>query len=281
MSAGGAAVPGTTGGGEVLSWGDPAASRCLVALHGFMATGQAWDSLARTLGADGWRVLAPTLMPTDEAEAGFDALAAAVHKCVLEAAGQGAAPVLLGYSMGGRIALEYLQRFPEAPISGLVLESAGLGPRDGAEREALRERSRQWAARFRSEPAEDYVAWWETLGIFATQAEMPPQRRAAQRRMRLSVPGEALAALTIAAGQGRMHGGAENAELLSALSGRIPVLYFAGSRDVKYAQIAASLAGSGVQVRMAATGHNIHLEDPDFLRNALEAIEETAAKGDR
>lgn len=43
-----------------------------------------------------------------------------------------AAPVLVGYSMGGRIAAETVVRYPNLPLAGLVLESAGLGPADEA-----------------------------------------------------------------------------------------------------------------------------------------------------
>lgn len=38
-----------------------------------------------------------------------------------------AAPVLVGYSMGGRIAAETVVRYPNLPLAGLVLESAGSG----------------------------------------------------------------------------------------------------------------------------------------------------------
>lgn len=48
-----------------------------------------------------------------------------------------AAPVLVGYSMGGRIAAETVVRYPNLPLAGLVLESAGLGPADEAARGRL------------------------------------------------------------------------------------------------------------------------------------------------
>lgn len=52
-----------------------------------------------------------------------------------------AAPVLVGYSMGGRIAAETVVRYPNLPLAGLVLESAGLGPADEAARAVLAERN--------------------------------------------------------------------------------------------------------------------------------------------
>ena len=66
-----------------------------------------------------------------------------------------AAPVLVGYSMGGRIAAETVVRYPNLPLAGLVLESAGLGPADEAARAVLAERNGAWAQpRKRTPPSE-------------------------------------------------------------------------------------------------------------------------------
>ena len=255
-------------------WGEAGAPHRAVALHGFMANASTWGGVARRLQPRGWRILAPTLAPLAEASADFDSLAAAVDAVVREAAAEaetagGELPVLLGYSMGGRIAIEYLQRYPDAPIRALVLESAGLGPKSAAERAAARERSRQWAARFLGEPPEAYVAWWESLPIFAAEKALPDPVRQKLRRMRQGVAPETLAALTIAAGQGEMRGDEASRALLAGLAGRMPVAYVAGMRDAKYAAIAASLEGLGLDVRMADAGHNVHLENPDSLCSVL------------
>jgi pimeloyl-ACP methyl ester carboxylesterase len=67
----------------------------------------------------------------------------------VEAIRQGLAlgPVrVVGYSMGGRVALMYALRYP-ASVSALVLESASFGPRSPEEREAYAARDRAMAER--------------------------------------------------------------------------------------------------------------------------------------
>ena len=86
-----------------------------------------------------------------------------------------AAPVLVGYSMGGRIAAETVVRYPNLPLAGLVLESAGLGPADEAARAVLAERNGAWAQRLRDEGVAAFMDWWETLPLFASQCALPAE----------------------------------------------------------------------------------------------------------
>ena len=110
----------------------------------------------------------------------------------LVAAAEGA-PVLVGYSMGGRIAAETMVRHPGLPLAGLVLESAGLGPADDAARAALARRNGEWAARLREGGVAAFMDWWETLPLFATQRELPPAPRVAIRADREAHGAETLA----------------------------------------------------------------------------------------
>ncbi|MFR1166947.1 MAG: alpha/beta fold hydrolase [Adlercreutzia equolifaciens] len=50
--------------------------------------------------------------------------AAAIIRLIAQADG---APVLVGYSMGGRIAAETVVRHPDLPLAGLVLKARGWG----------------------------------------------------------------------------------------------------------------------------------------------------------
>lgn len=146
---------------------------------------------------------------------------------------EGAAPMLVGYSMGGRIALECLLRYgvpaglpcdgasgkssidqcvssslsvsagrgaPDGrnvsdilPISALVLESAGLGPADETARLALEKRNLAWACRLREEGVASFMDYWQDLPLFESQCALPPERQAAQRAARLANDAEALA----------------------------------------------------------------------------------------
>ena len=106
--------------------------------------------------------------------------------CGLAPGESGSAPVLVGYSMGGRIAAETVVRHPDLPLAGLVLESAGLGPADEAARVALAERNGAWAQRLREEGVAAFMDWWETLPLFASQQALPSEAHAAVRTERIS-----------------------------------------------------------------------------------------------
>lgn len=249
----------------------------LLALHGFMANGHSWEALADHLGAD-WQVIAPDIAPTYLEEASFDTLSSDIAQFLYALAGwedqdccvkpdNRSMPMLYGYSMGGRIALELLWRYPDVPISALVLESAGLGVDGDDEREVYAARAREWAQRFREQTPKDYVSWWESLPLFESQKLLPEQVRERQRAMRLSIEPEVLANLTLGIGAEHMHTVEENQKLLRSLpSLDLPVVYVAGEQDTKYSAIAHALGREEIcPVRMFNTGHNVHLEAPaDF-----------------
>ena len=191
----------------------------------------------------------------------------------LVAAAEGA-PVLVGYSMGGRIAAETMVRHPGLPLAGLVLESAELGPADDAARAALARRNGEWAARLREGGVAAFMDWWETLPLLATQRELPPATRAAIRIGREAHDAETLARSLEA---WSAHPPAVESETVAALAqmrvaGR-PVLYLAGSRDEKYAALAARVRAAGLPAKLVeGAGHNVHLEKPEVFSRAVAQL---------
>src|SRR5436309_3011361 len=106
--------------------------------------------------------------------------------------------VLVGYSMGGRLALHAALRDPHR-YAGLVLVGASAGIEGDAERAARRAADEQLAAWIQTHAIEDVVAKWERNPVFATQSS---ELVAAQRPGRLAhSPGD-LARLLRSAGQG-------------------------------------------------------------------------------
>ncbi|MBR6458914.1 MAG: alpha/beta fold hydrolase [Actinomycetaceae bacterium] len=263
----------------------------LLALHGSLADGQSWENFADELGVD-WQVIAPDIAPLSAEEASFDAICDDIAQRLYALSPQlcedeyycqelycetydcPPPPILLGYSMGGRIALELLQRFPDVPISALVVESAGLGPDGEDEREMYAARSREWAQRFRELPPEEYVSWWASQPLFETQKSLPEAVRERQRAARLAVPREVVVNLMLGVGAEHMHTAQENKALLRSLhrSG-LPVSYLAGEQDTKYSAIAHTLDRDNIcPVHIFNTGHNIHLEAPTALAAFLRDL---------
>ena len=191
----------------------------------------------------------------------------------LVAAAEGA-PVLVGYSMGGRIAAETMVRHPGLPLAGLVLESAGLGPADDTARAALARRNGEWAARLREGGVAAFMDWWETLPLFASQRELPPATRAAIRADREAHDAETLARSLEAWGAHHQAAESETAAALAQMrvAGR-PVLYLVGSRDERYAALAVRVRAAGLPARLVeGAGHNVHLEKPEVFSRAVAQL---------
>jgi 2-succinyl-6-hydroxy-2,4-cyclohexadiene-1-carboxylate synthase len=176
---------------------------------------------------------------------------------------------VLGYSMGGRIALELVAQYPEL-VRTLVLESAGLGPADEAEREAYAKRAEKWARDLREQGIRPFVDRWEQLPLFASQQRLPEDVRARVRAERLANDAEALALTLENSGQDHMHLQGDYLEWLSR--SRIPVCYLSGALDEKYQKLAERLAHGGFETKTLRGGHNLHLEVPDRYREALDGF---------
>jgi 2-succinyl-6-hydroxy-2,4-cyclohexadiene-1-carboxylate synthase len=171
---------------------------------------------------------------------------------------------LVGYSLGGRVALAYAVRHPRA-LRSLVLESASFGPRTRAEARAMRERDRALRRRLRRSTAEEFADWWAATPVLASQSELPQPLHEAERAMRRSNDTKALARVVAGAGQGAMPDLWDAAARLP-----MPVHYLVGEKDERYLAIAAEAeARWGLDVRRFPTGHNVHLESPERYALAL------------
>jgi len=111
----------------------------MICLHGFLGRGADWDFL-RDAGFD---IRAPSLFAGDS----------------IDAVRPEAGDVLLGYSMGARLALHLMQTHR---VAKAVLISAGIAsPEPGRQ-----ELDETWARRFESEPWESVVEAWNAQAVF-------------------------------------------------------------------------------------------------------------------
>ncbi len=179
---------------------------------------------------------------------------------------------LVGYSMGGRLALYLALRYPER-CSALFLESASPGIEDAAERELRREADEERARRLESDDFGDFLADWYRQPLFASLArreELLDQNIEARLR---NDPGE-LARSLRGVGAGRMP------SLWGELAAlRMPTLAVAGELDARYVEISARMAALGPRVRAAVvpeTGHNVRLENPEAYLASLKRFLGTA-----
>lgn len=225
----------------------------LVLLHGFTNTGASWDGVATALG-ERYRPLAPDIRGHGTASAATPVSLEAVIDDI--AALVGATLTLVGYSMGGRLALH--AAFALAPRVGrLVLIGASPGLEDPTERAARRAADERLADEIEGETIEEFATRWAQTPVLADQPEHV--RAAVDADRRRSTPAGLAGAL-----RGLGTGALPSLwDRLPALL--VPVELVVGERDQKFRAIAERMAAALPAGRLhvvAGAGHAVHLEDP-------------------
>lgn len=157
--------------------------------------------------------------------------------------------ILLGYSLGGRLALQAL--LAGADYKRAILVSTGLGIEDESARAARRASDEAWAQRFEADDFETVMADWNAQPVLAGPSLRRTRDDYDSRALREWSSG---ALPTVAS---RLH------EL------PIPTLWIAGARDSKYvaeAKKGASLARGRVAI-VDDAGHRVPWERPgEFVK---------------
>jgi 2-succinyl-6-hydroxy-2,4-cyclohexadiene-1-carboxylate synthase len=172
-------------------------------------------------------------------------------------AGETGPAVWVGYSLGGRLALQLAVDHPEA-VSALVLVSTTAGIADAAERAARAEQDDADARAIERDGVDAFLARWVELPIFAT---LPPERRALDARA-AAMTAPRLAHQMRALGQGKM---APLWDRLAAVT--VSVTVVTGRQDAKYTAIGEELGAAlphGEHVTIPG-GHSLPLESPVAL----------------
>lgn len=262
---------------NVETWGQ---GRPLLCLHGFSGSAATWAPFA---GAwPGWRIVAVDLLGHGASDAPADPARYRMERAVEDLAAlldAVAIPRLavLGYSMGGRVALHFALFEPER-VEALILEGASPGIDNPAERAVRVSSDEELAAFIEREGIAAFVDRWEALPLFATQRRLPAEVLARQRAQRLANRPEGLANSLRGMGAGAQ---TPLTERLGEI--RLPTLLIAGALDEKYRALAQRMAKSmpdAEAVIVPDAGHAVHLERPgDFARAVREFFDARALRG--
>jgi len=167
-------------------------------------------------------------------------------------------PLVVGYSMGGRLALYLALRYP-GRCTGLFLESASPGLKEASERAERRTADEEAAKRLESGDFRAFLRDWYRQPLFASLARDEKLLRRTIDARRRNDPGELARSL-------RGMGTGSQPSLWGELEGlAVPALAVAGRLDEKYARISWRMADISPQVEPAVipgAGHNVHDEAP-------------------
>ncbi len=253
---------------EVAGGGPP-----LLLLHGFTGSTATWAPLLAAF-APHRRTIAVDLTGHGASDCPADPERYRLEPCladllaVLDALDVARADVL-GYSMGGRIALHLAAAAP-GRVRALVLESASPGLSEPDERRERVRADEALAESIERDGVEAFAERWERLPLFASQVALPAEVRAAQRAQRLRNSALGLANSLRGMGAGRQEslwGG------LPAMA--TPSLLIVGALDAKFCAIARRMAAAMPTARLAVVpgaGHAVHLEQPQVYAERVLAF---------
>ncbi|WP_419918769.1 2-succinyl-6-hydroxy-2,4-cyclohexadiene-1-carboxylate synthase [Candidatus Poriferisocius sp.] len=177
---------------------------------------------------------------------------------------------LVGYSMGGRVALHLAVAHPDR-VAALAVIGARGGIDDPVERARRIAADEALAAQIETRGIEWFTDHWGDLPLFASQRHrLPAAQRAALRAQRLACDPGGLARSLRGMGAGAVDpiGGR-----LGELS--MPCTLIAGADDTKFAAIARAMAAVIPRADVYLVpdaGHAAHLEAPDATATAVAAV---------
>ena len=239
---------------------DRAAPLC-VFLHGWMGSHSDWEPIVSQMPIEMSYLLldlpghgkSVPIPPQESLD--FDNLADSLHEHLQEYQRY----TLVGYSMGGRLALYYTLKYPHA-VDSLILESCQPGIQEPEARLSRATLDTQRAEQIVEAGLSQFVEHWYKAPLFRSLHQQPNQLKQLQRRREQNH--ESSMARTIRElSPGRQPSLWNHLSSLSA-----PTLLLTGKQDPKYPTLMQlmhkQIPHSHLKIEPHA-GHNVHLETPE------------------
>jgi len=233
----------------------------LILLHGFTGDSTTWSSLVNQLGHKRKLVSVDIIGhgQTDSPENvnRYNILSVAQDmKKIIESLKFDQVDVL-GYSMGGRLALTFALEYPQL-VRKLILESSSPGLKTEAERKARQTQDEKLANTIHDKGIKKFVDFWENIPLFSTQKNLPLHKQLEIRRQRLQN-----STIGLANSLKGMGTGVQPSWWDSLSQFEVETLLLSGTSDQKFCSIAeemVNLMGNAEWTKVDDCGHAIHVE---------------------
>jgi len=235
----------------------------VVFLHGFTGSTKTWEPVIENL-PENVRYIAIDLLghgtttsPSEPRRYEMQEQLADLHELIISL--QVSSFALVGYSMGGRIALAYAIAYP-TQVKHLVLESASPGLTTLIEQKARIVADEKLADKIETEGLESFVDFWQNIPLFNSQKKLAERLKKNIRQERLHQSPLGLVNSLKGIGTGRQPSFWPYLEQL-----KIPVTLLTGELDQKFNLIAKQMNNSIANcqhIEVSSVGHAIHVENP-------------------
>ncbi|QIR15881.1 2-succinyl-6-hydroxy-2,4-cyclohexadiene-1-carboxylate synthase [Shewanella aestuarii] len=177
---------------------------------------------------------------------------------------------LVGYSLGGRIALHIAKFYPKSLLS-LTLESAHPGLKTATEKQQRQLSDKQWADKLIHMPLPQFLSQWYQQAVFADLTAQQRQQLIEKRQWNNP---QQLQQCYLATSLSLQQ---DCRDVLSQLP--CPSFFIAGEHDHKFQALAKDwqqhLASTSTQLQLSiinGVGHNIHAMQPQVFSDRLLSL---------
>lgn len=173
--------------------------------------------------------------------------------------------ILVGYSMGGRLALAFSIIYPEK-IKGLVLESSSCGIKDNNERNERIKSDELLASSIAANGVSKFIDYWMSIPLFKSLAKIDSAKVQNMKEKKIKTNSiNGLKNSLVGFSQGKMN---YYGNSLSKL--KVKLLFICGDLDKKYCNIGKNITQNSSKFELQIVndcGHNVHFEKPEeFLK---------------
>lgn len=174
---------------------------------------------------------------------------------------------LVGYSMGGRIAIAYALKY-QTRLDHLFLESTTAGIENELERQKRIKHDESLARSVLDQGMTKFIQMWEDQPLFRTQKHVSSQQIQFMHQQRIQQNPVNVANSLIEMGTGHQPNYWPDLSNLKS----IPVTIICGQLDQKFVLIGEKLhhhIPNSSRIVIRNVGHNIHFEDPERFKSIL------------